>query len=212
MGFLERSTGIAITRFLRSGDSIELNQAGTDRREIVRSSRSLGMMIRAAARLAADRPDQEPRLRGRTFESAQWAHWSEAAASLAQMAARQAKGEGALARLVRERQDLAGEWQAKDKALLLSRAEPPERRNREAETALATRLGSIDSRIAEIDRTLAKEFPEFATLTISEAAVGEQVAHGAAKRFGAANRGIRFEFCERLGGKFDGGVGTNRPM
>jgi hypothetical protein len=41
-----------------------------------------------------------------TFQTAQWAHSSDAAASLAQMAARGAKGDPKLAAFVRERQDL----------------------------------------------------------------------------------------------------------
>jgi len=51
---------------------------------------------------------------GETFEAAQWTQSSEAAESLAQMAARGAKGDPKLAALVRERQDLVAEWQKRD--------------------------------------------------------------------------------------------------
>jgi hypothetical protein len=47
------------------------------------------------------------------FETAQWVQGSEAAASLAQMAARSARGLPELAQLVRERQDLVGEGRSK---------------------------------------------------------------------------------------------------
>ena len=63
------------------------------------------------------------------FATAQWAQGSEAAASLAQMNARSAKGSGALATLVRERQDLVAEWQAKDEPLIAAKSEPPAKRN-----------------------------------------------------------------------------------
>lgn len=177
--FLERSTSIATSRFLRTDDSAELNRTSTDRREIIGSSRSFRMMIRAAAQLAADNPSRDVQLRDRTFETAQWTQWSAAAGSLAQMAARQGKGDGKLAKLVRERQDLQGEWQAKDKALLLSRIEPIETRNREAEANLAIRIGKIDSRLSEIDVLFAREFPDYAALTrstpLSIPAVQEQL-------------------------------------
>jgi tetratricopeptide (TPR) repeat protein len=161
---LERSTRIAISRYLRSGDSTDFNPAGADRREVLQSRRAFVMMLKAANRLASGKPHLEPQLRSRMFEIAQWAQGSEAAASLAQMAARQAKGGGTLGRLVRERQDLATEWQASDKALILSQAQAPERRNRDGEARLRSQLAKINARLAEINRILAKDFPEFAAL------------------------------------------------
>ena len=98
------------------------------------------------------------------FETAQWAQGSEAAASLAQMAARSAKGSPQLAGLVRERQDLVSEWQAKDKLLIAAKSEPPAKRKAEAEKVLADRLAAIDTRLAEIDRRLAQDFPDYAAL------------------------------------------------
>jgi hypothetical protein len=41
------------------------------------------------------------------------------------MAARSAKDSPELTGLVRERQDLVGEWQAKDKLLISAKSEPP---------------------------------------------------------------------------------------
>ena len=80
------------------------------------------------------------------------------------MAARRARGDSALAPVARERQDLATEWQAKDKELIAARSEPPARRNGQHETALFDRLAAIDDRIAQIDKTLVREFPEYAAL------------------------------------------------
>jgi CHAT domain-containing protein len=102
------------------------------------------------------------------FETAQWALSSKAADSLAQMAARQAKGDSALSGIVRERQDLTGEWQARDKLLLAAIAQSPDQRNATAEQALRDRIAKIDARIGEIDKTLAEDFPEYAALASPE--------------------------------------------
>ena len=98
------------------------------------------------------------------FETAQWAHGSDAAASFAQIAARSAKGSPQLAGVVRERQDLVIEWQAKDKQLIAAKGEVPAKRKADTEKALADRLAAIDIRFAEIDRRLAKDFPDYAAL------------------------------------------------
>jgi CHAT domain-containing protein/tetratricopeptide (TPR) repeat protein len=89
---------------------------------------------------------------------------SAASVSLAQMAARRIKDEGPLARLVRERQDLVLEWQDRNKRLFggLIESPSPAAKDRIADQ---TRLGEIDRRIADLDRTLARDFPEYATLT-----------------------------------------------
>ncbi len=89
---------------------------------------------------------------------------SAASVSLAQMAARRIKDEGPLARLVRERQDLVLEWQDRNKRLFdrLIKSPGPAAKDRIADQA---RLGEIDRRVADLDRTLARDFPEYATLT-----------------------------------------------
>jgi hypothetical protein len=66
-------------------------------------------------RLASNQRDGEVGAAREMFETAQWALSSEAAASLAQTAARGAKGDPTLATLVRERQDLVAEWQKRDR-------------------------------------------------------------------------------------------------
>jgi CHAT domain-containing protein/tetratricopeptide (TPR) repeat protein len=101
------------------------------------------------------------------FETAQSAHSSQAAASLAKMAARSAMGSLRLAPLVRERQDLVGEWQMKDKLLVAAKSEWPAKRRPEAEKAFADRLVAIDARIAEIDQKFKRDFPDYAALSRS---------------------------------------------
>ena len=63
------------------------------------------------------------------FKIAQRALGSEAAASLRQMAARQAAGSDELAQLVRERQDLVLEWRVRDQALSATRSRLPGQRD-----------------------------------------------------------------------------------
>ncbi len=121
-------------------------------------------LVKATHRLAAHGLAPSATLAAEMFETAQWAQGSEAAASLAQMAARSAKGSPQLAGLVRERQDLVGEWQAKDKLLIAAKSEAPAKRKADAEKALADRLAAIDTRLAEIDRRLAQDFPDYAAL------------------------------------------------
>jgi len=65
---------------------------------------------------------------------------------------------------VRERQDLVAEWQAKDKSLIAARSEAPDKRDAQAEKTLADRLRAIDTRLAEIDAVLAKDFPDYTAL------------------------------------------------
>ena len=98
------------------------------------------------------------------FETAQWALSSEAAKSLAQMAARGAKGDPALAALARERQDLLGEWQKRDGLRNAALGQPPAKRDAQAEAENSSRLAAIDTQIAEIDKQLAVRFPDYAAL------------------------------------------------
>src|SRR5262245_28875866 len=98
------------------------------------------------------------------FKSAQWAQSSDAASSLAQMSARGAKGDANLAALVRERQDLVEEWQRRDAQRSAAVALAPEKRDRAGETANVARLATIDTLIADIDKRLIAEFPDYAAL------------------------------------------------
>jgi tetratricopeptide (TPR) repeat protein len=122
-------------------------------------------LIKMTDRLApqghADRAKQGREM----FEKAQWAQASEAAGSLSKMAARSAKGDGALAGLVRERQDLVGEWQVKDKQLIAAKSQPPAKRNPDAEKSLSDRLASVDTRLKAIDAQFAMDFPDYTLLS-----------------------------------------------
>jgi tetratricopeptide (TPR) repeat protein/CHAT domain-containing protein len=98
------------------------------------------------------------------FQTAQWAQSSEAANSLAQMAARGAKGDRRLAALVRERQDLVAEWQRRDQMRSAAVAQVPDKRNLPAEADNVARLATIDARISIVDKELVAKFPDYAVL------------------------------------------------
>ena len=82
--------------------------AAKKRAETEQMSTQLAGLAKAVYRSGSG--DAAPEL----FGIAQWAQGSEAAKSLAQMAVRSAKGDPALAAIVRERQDLLAEWQKLD--------------------------------------------------------------------------------------------------
>jgi hypothetical protein len=98
------------------------------------------------------------------FKTAQWAVHSEAAQSLAQTAARGAAGDPRLAALARERQDLVAEWRQRDRQRNEALGLPADRRDAKAEAEALSRLARIDARVGEIDKLLAKEFPDYASL------------------------------------------------
>jgi len=158
-----RSTSMIIRRIDRGTSGPRTRSGEKARGEVEQSSHQFWSLAKAVYRL-------EPQLRGpdlnRTddmFQTAQWAIASEAAQALAQMAARGAKGDPALAGLVRERQDLVNEWQVRDVARTAAVAQPPDKRDREREAANSTRLAQIDARIAAIDQRLATDFPDYAS-------------------------------------------------
>jgi tetratricopeptide (TPR) repeat protein len=155
--YWQKSTDVIVRRARRGTTTTGLD--GKD--EAKRASFQFWGLIKATHRQAGAEPAQ---FSDKMFETAQWASATEAAQSVAQMAARGATGNGNLARIVRERQDLVGEWHVKDKALIAARTEAPNHRDAEAERAIGNRLAAIDRRIGEIDKTLAKDFPDYAAL------------------------------------------------
>jgi CHAT domain-containing protein len=121
-------------------------------------------LVKTAYRVQSGGVSNGQQLASEMFETAQWGQASQAAASLAQMAARSAGGSPELAALVRERQDLVAEWHVKDKLLITARSEPPAKRNATGENAMGDRLAVINDRLATIDARLAKDFPDYAAL------------------------------------------------
>jgi CHAT domain-containing protein/tetratricopeptide (TPR) repeat protein len=170
--YWDRSTAIIERRADRGAAGSQASSANAE--EASRFAWQFSGLVKVTHRLAAkDNAARDGQMRD-MFVKAQWAQVSKAANSLAQMAARSAKGSPQLATLVREHQDLVAEWQAKDKQLIASKSEPSEARNALAEKALGDRLGAIDVRLAVIDQRLAENFPDYAELaTPKPASVAE---------------------------------------
>jgi CHAT domain-containing protein/tetratricopeptide (TPR) repeat protein len=160
--YWRRSTSI-ITHRAQRGTLIGQALKGKQRSEAAQLNWRFRDLVKAVYRLAANQ-HEEAGFSREMFQTAQWAQSSEAAESLAQMAARGAKGDPNLASLVRERQDLVAEWQQRDQVRSAEFAQEPEKRNLAAEAANVARLRAIDTRIATIDQELAAKFPEYAGL------------------------------------------------
>jgi CHAT domain-containing protein len=163
--YRRRSTDVIISRARRSAivraPTGEQILGGFSARE--RLSTQFWGLIKAAYRTAPNAYLDE-KLSAEMFQTAQWAHSSDAAQSLQQMTARGAKGNPMLAALARERQDLLTEWQQRDAQRSAAVAQAPDKRNPMAEAANVARLAAIDTRIAEIDKQLAAEFPDYDAL------------------------------------------------
>jgi tetratricopeptide (TPR) repeat protein/CHAT domain-containing protein len=155
--YWRRGTGVTERRARRGVDG---GAGGSSKGEARRLRYQFEGLVGVTHRLAQG-PDRAS-LAAEMFEAAQWAQASDAAASLAQMAARSATGSSRLGALVRERQDLASEWQLNNKLLIAAKGEA--KRKPDAEKAFADRLAAIDARVAEIDRGLAQDFPDYAEL------------------------------------------------
>ena len=104
-------------------------------------------------------------LRAEAFESSQWIVGAGAASAIAHMSARIASADNGLAELVRERQDLAEQVGATDRALIAASSQPAQARSPDTEAALLQRAAASSTRLKEIDAALAARFPEYATLT-----------------------------------------------
>jgi len=173
-GYFRKSADLAIRRTRRGTEEATGRPvAGKARSEAEGNRLEFQGILTAAYRMENDQSKPPPG--HSTFVTAQWALASEAATSLTQMAARLAKGDGAMAGLIRERQDLVAEWQGKDKLFIAARSEAPNKRDPAAEQALGERLSAIDTRIGEIDKTIIKDFPEYAALANPEPLSIEEV-------------------------------------
>jgi tetratricopeptide (TPR) repeat protein len=115
-------------------------------------------ILYAARRLGIE---SEASLAQEGFETAQWAIQSSAAAALAQMATRQAKGETSLARTVRDRQDLERQWRQADQGLNAAIG----RGDANLASTLRPALSALEAKLAEIDARLARDFPDYAELS-----------------------------------------------
>ena len=162
--FFRRSTA-AVIRRTRLGVLNDVHgQTGKKQSEAEQSSEQFSGLIKAMRRQTPEGGAPDAAASRESFETAQWALSSEAARTLAQMAARGAKGDPILAALARERQDLVAEWQTRDGLRNAALGEAADKRNAKAEAENRDRLTVIDARLAEIDKKLAADFPDYAAL------------------------------------------------
>jgi len=100
-----------------------------------------------------------------TFSIAQLAHASDAGKAVERMATRFAAGTGALAAIVRERQDLATYWKELDKRIVRAASLAPDQRAAADEARLRADFGAASKRMEALDRRIAAEFPEYVELS-----------------------------------------------
>jgi hypothetical protein len=81
------------------------------------------------------------------------------------MAARFAAGTDALASAVRERQDLATQWQVLDKGIVRAASKPPTQRDPKAEAILRAQFIETETKLDALDARIAREFPQYAELS-----------------------------------------------
>ena len=131
--FWRRSTA-AIAGRTRRG-TLDTGQATTGKRksETEQFDWQFRSLVRVVHRLAPEGRGPNEAASREMFEIAQWALSSEAAQSLAQMAARGARGDPKLAAVVRERQNLVTEWQKLELARNAARGQEAARRDAKAE-------------------------------------------------------------------------------
>ena len=121
-------------------------------------------IINYAWEAASIDPGKRETLLEEAFLASQRMDQSKAGAALTQMAARFAAGQGPLAALVRQRQDLANEWRSLDRRLTTALTLPAAQRDAAKERAARLKLAEIDSRLAAADDRLSQEFPAYAAL------------------------------------------------
>jgi CHAT domain-containing protein/tetratricopeptide (TPR) repeat protein len=116
-----------------------------------------------------------PSLAHEAIEVAQWASQSSAAAALQQMSTRFASGPGALASLVRERQDLAAAWREHDKALLDALSNPEGRHEQARIDSLRNKIAETEGRLNALAARIDKGFPEYAALASPKPLTAEEM-------------------------------------
>jgi CHAT domain-containing protein len=102
------------------------------------------------------------------FEAAQWAQASEAAQTARRVAARFAAGDGEIAALARQRQDLINLWRAAD-AQYLARLSAAGEADPQT-VALRDQSTGLEAEISALDQQLARAFKDYANLTQPSAA------------------------------------------
>jgi CHAT domain-containing protein len=117
-----------------------------------------------ADRLATRQPEQRARLTAESFEAGQSAQISGTEQAVANMAARFASSDDAMAKVIRTRQDAQQEWRNLDEALVAAARKPTDGRDLKAEAGMRKRLTDIDRQLDALDARLARDFPQYAEM------------------------------------------------
>ena len=166
--FWRRSTGRLAQHTLHGALGGGAALTGQKKSEALQKARQFVGLIKALERLGADASKPSLKTSRETFQTAQWALGSEAAASLAEMAARGASHNTMLEALARERQDLVAEWQKRDALRNAALGRAPDRRDAKAAADNLARTAAIAARVAKIDKQLAVQFPDYAALASAQ--------------------------------------------
>jgi CHAT domain-containing protein/tetratricopeptide (TPR) repeat protein len=121
--------------------------------------------IRIAAAVARLAPERRQEIAAETFRVAQMAHISKAGVAVAALGARLAAGGGSRSEVIRERQDLAQQWQWLDDALMKAASRLPRDRKPAEEASLRATLADATRRLDALDARIAAEFPAYAELS-----------------------------------------------
>ena len=126
-----------------------------------------GLSVFALAAALGAEPRSALGLEG--FEAAQWATLSSTAGAIQQMGLRFSAGNDGLAALVRERQDLTLRWREADTSLASALGSLESQRNTAAAGAIRGRRAEIQSQLAAVVTKLEKDFPDYAGLASPKA-------------------------------------------
>lgn len=160
----ERAVAIIDTIAARDAEAAFSGRTGAVEDEAISRAAVYDFLIKSYDRRSEQHPELRDDLSAKAFLVAQRVLESRAAEAMAKMAARQASGDGALAKLVRERQDLLDAWRTQDRKLTGALGSPPASRNASDIAALTATLAEDDRRLGEIDERLRTAFPDYASL------------------------------------------------
>lgn len=161
LDYSRRATKILLAR--AAIESSILNEADESKRSIENRSAYLNSHLNVLQKLSQTPAEATDAIAQEAFDLAQWMTQSSAASALQQMSARSAIGDGALAKMVREKQDLAALRRNQDKALLDARSDA--KTDRSVLDQLTVKTEETDRRLTAISGRIAKEFPDYASLT-----------------------------------------------
>lgn len=133
-------------------------------REEWRQSPAFVLLVKAAHRLAQLESTRAVELAAHMFQIAQWASGWEVSPPPSPKITTVVLSGRSLYDLARERDFLVAEWKGRTKLLIDSFSQSPDKRETSREQVQRTRLAAIEARFAEIDRRLARDYPDYASL------------------------------------------------